>query len=30
MPVVAWLYGEPWPTVVFSLGAAVAAEAVTV
>ena len=24
IPVVAWLYGEPWPTVVFSLGAAVA------
>jgi glycerol-3-phosphate acyltransferase PlsY len=24
IPVVAWLYGEPWPTLVFSLGAAVA------
>ena len=24
IPIVAWLYGEPWPTLVFSLGAAVA------
>ena len=24
IPIVAWLYGEPWPTLVFSLGAGVA------